>query len=53
MQGFFVHVSDGTFPVNGSITINNDARVIDLTHPLIKSGLSERQLIRMAAGFRG
>jgi hypothetical protein len=26
MQGFFVHVTNGTFPVSGSLTINNAAR---------------------------
>ncbi len=27
MQGFFIHVSDGTYPVMGSFTINNKARI--------------------------
>lgn len=51
MQGFFVHVSDGAWPVTGSITINNEARVTDLTHPLIKSATDSRPLIRLTAEF--
>lgn len=27
MQGFFVHVSNGVFPVSGTLTINNNSRV--------------------------
>jgi hypothetical protein len=52
MQGFFVHVSDGSFPVTGSMTVTNEARVTDLTHPLIKSAGYQRPLIRMAAGYK-
>ena len=52
MQGFFVHVSDGAWPVTGSITINNDARVADLTHPLIKSDADSRPLIRLTAEYK-
>ncbi len=51
MQGFFVHVSDGAWPVTGSITINNEARITDLTHPLIKSDTETRPLIRLTAEF--
>ena len=51
MQGFFVHVTDGTFPVTGSIAVNNDARIIDLTHPITKSDVDPRPLIRLAAGY--
>ena len=52
MQGFFVHVSDGAWPVEGSMTINNDARLTDQTHPFAKSGYKEeRSLIRIAAMY--
>ena len=57
MQGFFVHVSDGTYPVAGSITLTNEVRVTDLTHPLVKSGeevssSEQKPLIRLAAAYK-
>ena len=51
MQGFFVHVTDGTYPVTGTLAMNNNVRVTDLTHPLLKSDLSSRSLIRLTAEF--
>ncbi len=30
MQGFFVHVSDGVYPVSGTLTVTNTVRVNDL-----------------------
>lgn len=37
MQGFFVHVTDGTYPVTGALGMNNTVRVNDLTHPFLKT----------------
>ncbi len=37
MQGFIVHVSDGVWPVSGTLTFNNDVRVNDITHGFVKS----------------
>ncbi len=37
MQGFFVHVSDGTYPVTGTLALDNSVRITDLTHSFIKS----------------
>lgn len=59
MQGFFVHVTDGTYPVNGSLAMNNSARVNDLSPVFHKSmavrmdaNLSRpRILLRLSAGF--
>ena len=52
MQGFFVHVSDGTYPVTGTLEVNNSARINDLTHPFLKSAnSSSRFLIRATAAF--
>ena len=52
MQGFFVHVTDGTFPVTGTLGVTNSVRVNDQTHVFFKSAESgERFLIRMAAAF--
>jgi hypothetical protein len=51
MQGFFIHVTDGTWPVTGTLATTNDVRVTDLTHPLIKSEIISRSLIRLTAEF--
>ena len=51
MQGFFVHVTDGTYPVTGTLAMNNNVRVTDLTHPLLKSGMNSKSLIRLTAEF--
>jgi len=52
MQGFFVHVSDGTFPVTGTLGASNSVRINNLTHPFLKSAKSqERFLIRATATF--
>lgn len=51
MQGFFVHVSDGAWPVEGTLGMNNNVRVTNLNHHLIKSENSERPLIRLTAEF--
>jgi fibronectin-binding autotransporter adhesin len=52
MQGFFIHVSDGTYPVTGVLSVNNSARINDLTHPLARSAVnSSVSLIRLSASF--
>jgi hypothetical protein len=52
MQGFFVHVSDGTYPVTGTLGTTNSVRVNDLTHPFLKSaGALGPPLIRATAAF--
>jgi len=52
MQGFFIHVSDGPFPVSGTLGLTNSVRVTDLTHPLIKSGeIPSKPLIRLKVSF--
>ena len=52
MQGFFVHVSDGTFPVTGTLGVSNSVRINDLTHPFLKSANSDdRFLLRATATF--
>ena len=54
MQGFFVHVSDGVFPVTGILATDNDVRITDFTHPFTKSAKGEtKPLIRLTAGFSG
>jgi hypothetical protein len=52
MQGFFVHVSNGTYPVTGTLGITNSVRINDLTHALIKSVRTDTlPLLRITAGF--
>jgi len=45
MQGFFVHVSDGSWPVTGTLAMDNSVRITDLTHTLTKSDVNSRSLI--------
>jgi hypothetical protein len=51
LQGFFIHVTDGTWPVTGTLAMDNNVRVTDLTHPLIKSDFISRSLLRLTAEF--
>ena len=51
MQGFFVHVTDGSWPVTGTLAMDNSVRATDLTHPLTKSEIDSRSLIRLTAEF--
>ncbi|MBN2861955.1 MAG: hypothetical protein JXN62_02260 [Bacteroidales bacterium] len=52
MQGFFVHVSDGAWPVTGMLTMNNDVRLNNQAHPFIKSKMNEEKpYLRLVSGF--
>jgi hypothetical protein len=52
MQGFFVHVSNGSFPVTGTLGITNSVRTNDLTHAFLKSMKTDTlPLLRITAGF--
>lgn len=54
MQGFFVHVTSSgpPWPVTGTLTLDNNVRVTDLTHTFAKSGeKSSIPLLRLAATF--
>lgn len=54
MQGFFVHVSDGTYPVSGSLQVNNQARVNNLSPVFHKNTeIESRPLVRLSATFEG
>ena len=56
MQGFFVHVSDGTqnYPVSGSLQVNNQARVNDLSPAFHKNAERDfRPLVRLNVKFEG
>lgn len=52
MQGFFVHVSNGTYPVTGTLGVTNNVRTNDLTHAFLKSVIRDTlPLLRISAGF--
>jgi hypothetical protein len=52
MQGFFIHVTDGSYPVTGTLSLNNNVRITNLTHPFLKSSQTgKRQLIHLTATF--
>jgi hypothetical protein len=59
MQGFFVHVTDGSYPVTGTLAMNNNVRVNDLSPVFHKSMAARmdaslavpRMLLRLSAGF--
>lgn len=60
MQGFFVHVSNGSFPVSGTFGVDNNIRVNNLSPVFHKSTLSTvpkqntrrpRILLRLSANF--
>ncbi len=54
MQGFFVHVTNGTFPVTGTLGFSNQVRINTLNPVFHKNGLLDyRPLIRISAGFEG
>jgi hypothetical protein len=52
MQGFFVHVSNGSFPVAGSLTFTNQTRINNL-NPVFHKPIMEETLpfLRFTAGF--
>lgn len=52
MQGFFIHVADGAWPVEGRLVMNNSVRVNDLEHPLVKSAAADTpKILRLSASF--
>jgi hypothetical protein len=52
MQGFFIHVTDGQWPVEGVLVMNNSVRINDLDHPLIKSATADQpKMLRLSASF--
>ncbi|UZJ63898.1 T9SS type A sorting domain-containing protein [Sphingobacterium sp. KU25419] len=51
MQGFFVHVTNGTFPVAATLTINNHARINNLDAYFHKPNPLTVPLVRLNASF--
>jgi len=54
MQGFFVHVTDGTFPVAGTLGISNGTRITTITKTYRQlNGTNDIPLLRLWVGFSG
>ncbi|HEY3371327.1 MAG TPA: Calx-beta domain-containing protein [Prolixibacteraceae bacterium] len=51
MQGFFVHVSDGVYPVNGVLGINNSVRINNLNPVFKKAVVDNRTILRFTANL--
>ena len=53
MQGFFIHVSDGAYPVAASLSVNNTARVSNRSATFHRGGgsIDNPALLRISAGF--
>ena len=51
MQSFFVHVTDGAYPVSAYLAVDNAARVDDLTHEFAKSSKLPGFMMRLSASF--
>ncbi|MEO5683526.1 MAG: T9SS type A sorting domain-containing protein [Chitinophagaceae bacterium] len=53
MQGFFVHVSNGSYPVAGLLSVNNNARIINSTAHFFRVGdvQDNQSLLRINAGL--
>lgn len=51
MQGFFVHVSNGAYPVTGTLSVNNNARVNNLTPSYHRITGADAPMLRLEAGY--
>jgi hypothetical protein len=53
MQGFFIHVSNGSYPVTGVLSVNNNARNTNSAVTFLGVGGSNEPapLLRLSAGF--
>ena len=53
MQGFFVHVMDGSYPVTGTLNIPNTVRTNDLNPTFKTATVDPRTIYRFGATFDG
>jgi hypothetical protein len=52
MQGFFIHVTDGAYPVTGTLGMDNSVRITDFTHAFMKSREEDdTPYIRISASY--
>lgn len=56
MQGFFIHVTDGAYPVTASLAVNNKARVASTNASFFRKSSArggDEPLLRLSASFAG
>ncbi len=53
MQGFFVHVANGSFPVTGSLGMTNSVRTVDFTQGFKAGVIDPRTILRFTASLDG
>ncbi|SFD78887.1 Por secretion system C-terminal sorting domain-containing protein [Chitinophaga sp. CF118] len=53
MQGFFIHVSNGTYPVTATFSVNNNARINNLVPNFYRAPPLSVPLLRLTAAFDG
>lgn len=54
MQGFFIHVSDGGYPVAGTLSVNNNARLTHITQAHRElNALNDYQYLRLSVQLEG
>jgi fibronectin-binding autotransporter adhesin len=51
MQGFFVHVTDGTYPVSTTFGLTDSVSVTDQTHGFLKGDMYDLPLVRITASY--
>jgi len=51
MQGFFIHVSDGSYPVSGTLGMTNAVRVNNLAPTFREATTDNRTILRFAANL--
>lgn len=51
MQGFFIHVADGIYPVAGELAMNNQVRINDLNPNFHRRNAPEIPLLRLNLSF--
>jgi len=51
MQGFFVHVTNGTFPVSATLGVINSVRVNNLNPVFKNASIDNRAILRFTANF--
>jgi hypothetical protein len=53
MQGFFVHVSNGSYPVTATLGMTNSVRTTNLSPVFKSASVDTKSILRFAAGFDG
>ena len=52
MQGFFVHVTDGIFPVSTTLDVTNSVRINNLYPTFKNATIDDRAILRFTANFK-